>query len=62
MAEFLRSNPDLLAQVELTNAYYDWHAQEADVLSPQMRDWWNASMTEPGFQARLVAWYEQESA
>ena len=60
LAEFLRWNSELLTRSRLINPYYD--PTEADAVSREMREWLSACMTDPEFQARLAAWYEEDRA
>jgi len=55
---FIESNPDLVTHGTLRNPFYP--GGEADrVTSDAMREWLSDCMVDPGFQARLAAWYQQ---
>lgn len=56
VAAFLDSNPRLLADGTLGNAFWEAGAEEC---AAQMRTWLSACLDDPEFQTALAAWYQQ---
>ena len=59
IVEFMGSNPDLLANGQMGNAFYD--CGPGDALADTMREWLSASLADPDFQTQLATWYQEAS-